>query len=469
MRGLAGELRPTLRLAGPVVLAELGWTAMGIADTIMVGALGPEAIGAVGLGNILYFTVVIVGYGLLLGLDTLVSQAYGAGNVEDCHRSLVHGTYLALVLTPILMVFVALGARPLGSWGVHPDVVREARPYLWALNWGTLPLLIFTAVRRYLQSMDVVGVVMFALISANVVNVAGNWVLVYGHLGFAPLGVVGSGWATCLARLWMAAVLVVYAAWHAHRYRTGLWRVPLGIEWARVRRLVALGGPVAIQIMLEIAVFAFAAMLAGRLGPTSLAAHEIVLHAAGTTFMVPLGVSSAAAVRVGQALGRGDRAGAARAGWTSLLLGAAFMACAAVTFLTVPRSILGLVSADRAVIALGVPLMFSAALFQLFDGTQVVASGALRGAGDTRTPMYCTLAAHWALGLPVAYLLAFPGGWGVFGLWVGLSSGLIAAGTCLLTAWAMKARTLTRPARLRVVGGPPRRQADRAIPEPVGE
>lgn len=439
-RGLGGELGPTLRLALPVILAELGWVGMGVADIVMVGRLGPAAIGAVGIGNVLFFTVAISGMGMMLGLDTLVSQAFGAGRVEDCHRSLVHGIDLALVLTLPLMLVVALVNWALPSWGVDPAVLRAAMPYLRTLNWGMLPLLLYAALRRYLQGMALVRPLMVALVISNLVNIAGNWVLVYGRLGMPALGVVGSGWATFLARWAVVAILAGAVIDHDRRYETGLWRTPLRLEAQRVRRLLALGVPAALQITMEVGVFAVAATLAGRLGPLALAAHEVVLHAASVTFMVPLGISAAAAVRVGHALGRGDARAAGRAGWAALGIGAGFMTCAGVAFLILPGPILGLFTADRSVLAIGSGLLAVAAMFQLFDGLQVVATGALRGLGDTRTPMLANLAAHWGLGLPIGYALAFPGGRGVLGLWLGLSTGLIAAGIILLGAWALRAR-----------------------------
>jgi multidrug resistance protein, MATE family len=443
-RGLGAELGPTMKLAGPVVLAELGWMGMGVVDTVMVGRLGPTAIGAVGVGNILFFTVVVFGYGLLLGLDTLVSQSYGAGRRDDCRRWLVHGVYLALATTPPIMLAVELCARNLTAWGIDPAVAREAVPYIRTLNWGTLPLGLFGAFRRYLQATDRVRPVTVALWSANLFNLAGNWVLVYGNLGAPALGVVGSGWSTFLARVAMAMILVVAVALSEGEHWAGRRRTSLGLEWGRMRRLLGLGWPAASQITAEVGVFAAAAVLAGRLGPVALASHEVVLHTCGVTFMVPLGISSAGSVRVGHAVGRGDPPGAARAGWAALLVGGGFMAMAALTFLAVPRAILAIFTADPAVTATGVRLLAVAALFQLFDGLQVVATGALRGLGDTRTPLYCNLASHWAFGLPVAYGLAFPAGLGVFGLWVGLALGLIATGMVLLAAWSTRVRSFGR-------------------------
>ena len=201
-----------LRLAIPLVLAELGWMTMAIVDTMMVGrqAHSAEAIGAVSLGSILFNAVAIFGTGLMLGLDTLVSHSYGAGDVEDCHHSLVNGVYLSFAITPFLMGIVWLFEPVLRSLDIQASVLNQAIPYLRALNWGTLPLLLYFVFRRYLQGMNLAKPVMFALISANFVNLVGNWALVYGHLGFRALGTVGSGWSTCVARIYMMSVLLVY-------------------------------------------------------------------------------------------------------------------------------------------------------------------------------------------------------------------------------------------------------------------
>lgn len=436
---LRGELGPTLRLAGPVVLAELGWMAMGVVDLVMVGRLGPEAIGAVGIGNILFFGVTVFGIGILLGLDTLVSQAFGAGRVAECHRWLVQGCYVALVLSPP-MIGLLYGLVPyLGAWGLAPEVLREVGPYMRTISWSVLPLFLFFALRRYLQAMNLVRVAMVTLLAANVVNVVGNWAFIGGHLGAPALGVEGSGWSTLLSRVVMVAILAWYAVAYSARRGTGLLATPPWPDAARLRRLVGLGLPAAVQVTLEVGVFGLAAVLAGRFGATALAAHEVVLHAASVTFMVPLGISSAGSVRVGQALGREDRPGASRAGWAALGLGAGFMTAAGLAFLLLPRPILGVFTADEDVIALALPLLAAAAVFQLFDGLQIVASGALRGAGDTRTPMYATLASYWVVGLPIGYALGFGRRWGVFGIWVGLSIGLICAGLILLFGWWRKA------------------------------
>lgn len=432
-----------LQLALPVVLAELGWMAMGAVDTMMVGRLSAEAIGAVSIGRVLFFGVAVAGMGLLLGLDTMVSFSFGAGRLADCHRSLVQGVFIAIAAALPLNALVWTAAPLLGGWGLDPGVLRDTVPYLRAMSFSMLPLLLYTAFRRYLQGMNVVRPVVIALTSANVINFIGNWILVFGKLGAPALGAEGAGWATCFASWYMAAFLLGAILLRERGERAGL-RGLVRLEPARLRQLLALGLPAALQLTVEVGVFALATALAGRLDASSLAAHQIALTAASLTYMVPLGFSSAAAVRVGQARGRQDPAGAQRAGWMALLLGAAFMSLAAIVFLFAPRAVVRAFTVDPRVVATGITLLAVAAWFQLFDGLQVVATGALRGAGDTRTPLVWNLIGHWLLGLPVGYFLCFTKGWGARGLWIGWLFGLGLIGLVLVAAWARRAHRLGR-------------------------
>ena len=436
-KDLGYEFRQTLRLALPLVLAELGWMSMGIVDTIMVGRLPDSAvaIGATGLGQSLYHSIAIFGGGLLLGMDTFVSHAYGREDIQDARHTLVNGALIALLLTPVLMMAVSFWPALMQLFGISPELVEPMRPYLRALNWGTLPLLGYFALRRYLQAVSVVRPITFALISANLVNVAGNWILIYGHLGFRAMGITGSGWSTSLARVYLVVVLLITLAYVESKRVGPSWRGALRIEFARVSALLRLGAPAATQILLEISAFAGATALCARLGPVPLAGHEIALNCAAFTFMVPLGISSAAAVRVGQNLGRGDSVGARRAGWSAIMIGCGFMAGAGLVFVRFPRFIARLFSPDPAVIGVGATLLLVAAAFQLFDGLQTVATGALRGTGDTKTPMLANLVAYWFIGLPLGYLLCFRMGWGAVEIRLGLCLGLMIIGTALLIAW----------------------------------
>jgi len=447
LQTLRAEFRPTLRLAIPLVLAELGWMSMAIVDTMMVGRLpnSAVAISAVSLGGILVHILAFFGGGLLIGLDTLVSQAFGAGQREDCHRSLVHGIYLSLALTPLLVTPVWFFDSLLRLARIPPDIVALAVPYSKAMAWGTLPLLLYFAVRRCMQGMNMVRPIAFALVTSNIINAAGNWLLIYGKLGAPAMGAVGSGWSTAWARIYLAAVLVGYLLWYDRKHRTDLLRTPIQPDLMRIRRLIALGLPAAMQITLEIGVFALVTALIGRLGAVSLASHQIALNTVSLTYMVPLGISSAAAVRVGQAIGRRDPQGAADAGGSAIFFGAVFMTLAGIALVVFPRWIARLYTPDADIIRSTVLLLAAGAAFQLFDGIQTVATGALRGAGDTRTPMLCHFTAYWIIGLPLGAWLCFRRNMGAFGLWAGLSLALILIGIVLLFAWRRAIRRLMRP------------------------
>jgi MATE family multidrug resistance protein len=435
---LRRDFRLTVRLAVPLILAEIGWMSMGIVDTIMVGRLSDSAIaiGATGLGQSLYHSLAIFGGGLLLGLDTLVAQAYGREDLHDARHSLANGMFLALLMAPLFMFATSLWPGVMQRFGISPELVEPMRPFLRALNWGTLPLLAYFALRRYLQAMNVATPIMFAVVSANVVNALGNWALIYGHLGFHAMGITGSGWSTSLSRVYMVFVLALTLALVERKRPRMERRGKIRIDAKRIFDLLKLGVPAATQILLEIGAFSAASALAAKLGPVPLSGHEIALNCAAFTFMVPLGLSSAAAVRVGQQLGRKDSAGARRGGWSAILLGLAFMSCSGLLFVSVPRLIARLFTPDPAVIAVGARLLLVAAAFQLFDGLQTVATGALRGAGNTRTPMIANFIAYWLIGLPAGYVLCFRMGWGATGIWVGLCAGLMLIGTALLFTWS---------------------------------
>ena len=430
------ELRAMFALAAPLVLTELGWMAMGIVDTMFVGRVSAEAIGAVSLGTSVFYAIAIFASGLLLGLDTLVSQSFGAGDLEDCHHSLVSGIWLALFLIPGVMGAVWLFIPLMARFGINASVLRDTTPYIRALNWSAPALLLFFCLRRYLQSTGIVRPVLVTLITANLVNAAGNWIFVYGNLGVPRLDAEGSGWSTCFSRVYMLAALV-YIIWSRdHQAFRVNWRP----DFRRIARLLKLGLPAAGQIGLETSVFATVTIMIGKLSADMLAGHQIALTVVSTTFMMPLGISSAAAVRVGQAIGRRDPEGASRSGWTALAFGAGVMSAAALALLSFPQAIARLFTPQSAIIAAAAPLLRVAAFFQLFDGLQVTATGALRGAGDTRTPMLCHFAGYWILGLPLGAYLCFHESLGAVGLWMGLSLGLIVIGIILVWFWRRTAR-----------------------------
>ena len=413
----------------------------------MVGRLPDSAIaiGSASIGGALFYSFAIFGIGLMSGLDTLVSHAFGAGDWPEARRALASGLTLALCATPFLMGLILAAAPLLGMIGVQSPVREQAVAFTRILVWSLPLLLLYTTLRRYLQGIHYVKPIAFALVTSNLVNLLGNWMLIFGHWGAPALGIRGSAYATVIARIYLAGVLLVSvklrdpAAFHftSHGSRP---------DFSRVIRLLALGLPAALTIGFEVGVFNAATAIAGILDPISLAAHTIALNAAALTYMVPLGIASAAAVSVGRALGAKNRTHAARAGWTALGITVLFEIGSAALFVLFPQQIARVYTHDQKVISLAIKLFAVAAVFQVFDGLQTVATGALRGAGSTRTAMVWNLLGYWGIGLPVGWWLCFVMGWGVVGLWCGLCLALILIGLGLVWVWkntaaAMATRT----------------------------
>ena len=430
------ELAALVTLAIPVVLSELGWMAQGVVDTIMVGRLGPAAIGAVALGNAVFYTPSLFGIGLLLSLDTVVSQAFGRKDYDDCHRWLAQGIYLALAITPPLVLLILAASFGLIHFGIAPEVAVPGAAYMRMLAWSLPPLLVYGATRRYLQGVGQVRVITVTYILANLLNWGGNWALIYGHLGFPAMGVRGSALSTVVARVGMAVALIGFA-WRYERKRGHpLFRHWAGPQLDRIRALIRLGLPAAGQIVMEVGAWNTATLSAGWLTPIALATHQIAINYASVTYMVPLGVSAAAAVAVGHAVGAGDLPRARRAGWLAIGIGTAFMIVAALVFWAIPGPLIELFTRDPRVLAIGPGLLGIAAAFQIFDGVQTVCTGSLRGLGETRTPMVANFIGYWILGLPLGLFLCFGLGWGIYGTWIGLTLALIVISSILLHRWS---------------------------------
>jgi multidrug resistance protein, MATE family len=455
MGSIRREIAPMLRLALPLVMAELGWMSMGVVDTVMVGHLPHPAvtISAAALGQVLYNTLAFGIGGVLLGLDTYISQAHGAGEWDDANKWLLSGVVLAALLSAVLMAMVWVGPVamtriPIGGGETGREVMRQAVGFLGALNWGTLPLFLYMTLRRYLQAFNHVRPIATAVVSANAVNAGLDWMLMYGHrwyflgktIGIPAFGVVGAAWSTALARVYLAAFVGAAVWWLDRRHGYGLRRAERALDWTRVRRLVQLGAPVGGQIFVEISIFAAVTALIGVMGTVPLAGHEIALNCVSFTFMVPFAISAAASVRVGQAVGRGSPSEAAAAGWTAIGFGAAFMLCMSAVLVTVPAWIAGGFTRDPVVIAAAVPLLLVGAAFQFFDGVQITATGALRGVGNTHAGLYVQLVGYWVVGLPLGLWLGFGRKMGAVGLWIGLCAGLMIAGVALILVWRRTVR-----------------------------
>jgi MATE family multidrug resistance protein len=419
-----------MALAAPVVTVQVGLMTMGAVDTAMVGRVSPTALAAVALGSLYFFMVSIFGVGVLMALDPVVAQGVGARDDVAVARGVQRGLLVAVALTVWTSVLLWPG-RPLLALLRQPeDVVPIAAAYGRTLIPGMLPFFLFVVFRQSLQAMGRVAPIVVAIVAANLANVFFNWVLIYGRLGAPVLGAVGSGWATSICR-WLMALGLLFAAWPLLRPTF----LPLRREaasWPPLARMLRIGVPIGLQHQLEFGAFAVAALLMGTLGTVQMAAHQVAINLASLTFMVPLGVGGATAVLVGQAIGRGDPADARRAAIASLITGVTFMAGSAVVMLTIPGALASIYTRDLPVLALAAALIPIAGLFQVFDGIQVVAMGALRGVGDTRVPMLLSLFGFWLVGLPLSVYLGFAAGAGPLGIWWGLVAGLAAVAVMLL-------------------------------------
>lgn len=384
------EARSVLRLALPIALTQIGMVLYGTVDMLFVGRLGPVAIGAVGLGAMTYFTGFVVGMGVVMGIDSHSSKAFGAGRPDLCGQLLVHTLAIALGVALPLFFAYAWAGPIFRAVGVAPEVVESAVGYIAILRWGVFPGLCFVACRQFLQSMNVTTPLVAAIVVGNVANAFLDASLVFGRWGAPALGVRGSAFATLGANLIMLSV-AGWAAWSRLRaidFRFHGWHRRLFVD------VISLGVPGGLQMLAEVAIFSLVTALAGRLGAVPMAAHQLTLNLASLTFMVPMGLSHAAAARVGQAVGRGDLRGAHASGRAATLMAMAFMACTGASFAAAPGLFLGLFGAGAPVIAIATPLLYCSAAFQVFDGAQAVLTGALRGLGETRRPLVFNLIGH---------------------------------------------------------------------------
>jgi MATE family multidrug resistance protein len=419
-----------LRLALPVAAVQLGLMAMGVVDTIMVGHVSPVALVSAALGNLYFFMAGIFGQGTLMALDPVVSQAVGARDDVAISRALQRGIVFSLALTVVTCATFVPVAWVLTALRQPSEAIPDAALYVRVAIPGVFPFYAFIVLRQSLQAMNRVAPVLWTVLVANVLNAGLNWVFIYGNLGSPVLGVGGSSLATSISR-WAMALMLLAVAGRDIYGRLTPWRPETGAIGPLIRML-RLGIPIGLQYSLEYGAFYAAALLMGVLGTTQLAAHQIAINLASFTFMVPLGVSTATAVLVGQAIGAGDEARARRSAIAGIVIGTAFMCLSGLAFHFFPQALARTYTRDAAVIGLAATLIPIAGVFQVFDGIQAVAAGVLRGIGDTHAPAIINVVGFWLIGLPVSCLLAFRYGGGAVGLWWGIVVGLAAVAIILL-------------------------------------
>lgn len=441
-----------LALAWPMVLTNLGQTAMTATDVMMMGRLGPDTLAAGALGSSLYFAPLIFGLGLILATSPMIATELGRKrhSVRDLRRTVRQGLWLA-VLVCIPIWGLLWQAEPiLIAMGQEPALAELAGAYVHWLQWAVLPFYGYIVLRSFISALERPGWALAIVFMAVAFNVLANWCFMFGNLGFPAMGIAGSGLATSLSSLLMfvgmVAVVALEPKFRRYRLFGRFWRP----DWPRFFGLLKLGLPIAGIMAFEVTIFNAAALFMGMIGAASLAAHAIAMQIASISFMVPLGLSQAVTVRVGLAFGARSADGISRAGWTAFGLGVGFMALAAMPMVLWPKMLIGAFidlgdPANATVIGLAVSFLAFAGLFQIVDGAQSVAAGMLRGLHDTKIPMIYAALGYWGVGLPLGVLLAFPFGLHGVGIWMGLSAGLAAVSVLLLSRWLRRDRLdLTR-------------------------
>ncbi|OQM73760.1 MATE family efflux transporter [Manganibacter manganicus] len=441
------EIKATVVLALPMVLTNLGQTAMTATDVMMMGRLGPDALAAGALGANLYFMLMIFGLGLILATSPMMATELGRKpySVRDIRRTVRQGLWLSVFIAIPIWLLLWNGEAILLVMGQEPALASQAGIYLRTLQWAVLPFYGYIVLRTFISTLERPGWALVIVFLGVALNALGNWVFMFGNLGMPAYGIAGSGMATTFSSTFlfvgMVAVVLLEPKFRRYRLFGRFWRS----DWPRFAGLMRLGLPIAGILAFEVTIFNISALLMGLIGPDSLAAHAIAIQIASITFMVPLGLNQAVTVRVGLAHGAGDPQGVSRAGWTAYVIGIGFMALMGLMMIAAPHLLLRAFidvhdPANAPVISLAVTFLAFAALFQIFDGAQAVSSGMLRGLHDTRVPMIYAAIGYWGVGLPLGVLLAFHFGFAGAGIWAGLSAGLAVVALLLLLRWLRRDR-----------------------------
>ncbi len=436
-RHLTRELTDTLKLAAPMALTQLGQIAMTTTDLAFIGRISDEAVAAAGLASTVYFVSFTFGMGLMAAVAPLAAQASGAGETHLMRRSLRAGLWAALLISLPIMAFPLRGEQILRTLGQAPATSRLAQDYLFGLAWGVMPALWFQAIRSFMGAVNRPQPILWITLAAIPANALLAYLLIYGEFGLPRLGLFGAGLATTivnfgtfLAGLWFVTQRKPF---NDYRVLTRLWR----IDWSLMRQIIVIGAPISLAFLLEYGLFSSAGLLMGVISTTALAAHQITLQVAAILYMVPFGISMAATIRVGHAVGRNDAAAVKRAGLVAMLLGIVLSTILTLAVIitrgSIARFFLSETTANAdATIELAATLLAIGATLFVTDGLQATAVGALRGLKDTRVPLLFAAISYWLIGFSSAYALAFYTPFGAIGVWIGLSLGTVVYATLLV-------------------------------------
>jgi multidrug resistance protein, MATE family len=434
-----GEIRPTLGLALPMVAGMVGHMLIGIADTMMVGRVGVVPLAAASFVNTVSHLPFVFAVGLLSSMAVLTSRAFGGKDNREAGEVLRHGILIAAG-AGVLIVLGMVALRPfLFVFGQPPDVVEASGTYLLLVGASMLPALIGNSCKTYSEALNHPWTPTLILLGSVLLNIFLNWILIFGHWGAPAMGLNGAGWATLLSRWAMAGALILFAAQAPifREFKPLRWTARLSL--GRFRALFTLGWPVGIQHLLEVSAFSFAALMMGWISAEAIAAHQIAMTCAATTFMFSFGIGMAICIRVGHAWGARRYPRMRRIGFVGITMAAVTMGLFAILFIMLNEQIAALFVVSPVVVALAARLLVIAALFQVADGVQVVAISALRGQGDVRVPALIAVLAYWILAVPLGYLLGFGYQLGAAGIWIGLATGLAVA--ALFLSWRFHERS----------------------------
>ncbi len=418
------QFRKTYKLAYPVALSQLGHIATGVADSIMVGQLGSTPLAAASLANSVLSVIMVAGLGVSFGITPMIASADGKNDLTTVGKIFNNGTAVIMITAILITIFLYNLSPVLSILDQPKDVVTLSLPYYHIVLLSMIPIMYFQSFKQFAEGLSHTKQAMVISLSANLLNIILNYILIYGKLGFAPMGLTGAGIATLISRILMAVAMRIYVQ-NSKIYKPYLRPFRFkNLDKPMMWKIWKIGIPIGFQFTFEVAAFAFAAIMMGWMGAKQLAAHQIALSMAAVTYMLASGISSAATVRVGNALGRNDREGIKHAGHSAYMLALILMATSALIFIFGNKILPGFYIDELDVIDLASSLLIIAALFQLSDGTQVVGLGALRGLSDVKVPTIITFVAYWVIGLPLAYFLAFYTTLGPLGIWLGLLVGL---------------------------------------------
>jgi MATE family multidrug resistance protein len=446
-----GELRATLALAWPLILANLTQQVIQATDVLLMGRLGATQLAAATLALNLTFTFNLLMLGLLIASSPMMATALGQrfNAVRDVRRTFRAGLWLlAIMLPPYWLVLWHVGSL-MRAFGIADELASQGQTFLRAYMWCTAPWLLFNLLRNFVSALERPRIVLWLSLGGIGINALLSWSLIFGHFGLPRLGLMGGGVGSTLTWSIICGLLIAVTLVERRFRRFHLFGHFWRFDGQRTMAMVRLGWPIGLTMALEMGVFALAAYFMGWIGAPAVAAHAVALQLAALTFMVPLGLGQAATVRVGLALGRRDEAGITRAGWTAWVIGVAFMGTMALLMWSMPRRLVTLFLVDTAANAMTIGLAVSflkvAAAFQLVDGAQVIGAGMLRGVHDTRWPLIFAIVGYWVVGLGIGAWLAFGEDWKGLGIWIGLASGLASVAALMLARWVMRDRLgLTR-------------------------